>query len=153
MNMKSMARLFGVLVLMVSGSVFAQIQVPNTFQSGQPARAAEVNDNFTVVTDAVNTNASAIQNLEGAQDLMGPHVALADSNQMEVGVAQNVFQATGTNYALVWLQVAGKTVPFFAYENFTYDDHRNVCEIAPIERSVDSLIWRKISVVLGKQHE
>ena len=44
----------------MAGIAFGQTQVPNTFQSGQPARAAEVNDNFATVETAVNDNASDI---------------------------------------------------------------------------------------------
>jgi hypothetical protein len=65
MNMKSITRVLGITALMVSGSVFAQTQVPNTFQSGQPARAAEVNDNFSTLESAANQNASEIANNDG----------------------------------------------------------------------------------------
>ncbi len=48
------------IVLLLSTSVFGQTQVPNTFQSGQPARAAEVNANFSELENAVNQNADDI---------------------------------------------------------------------------------------------
>ena len=90
MNMKSISRALGIIALMLSGSLFAQTQVPNTFQAGQPARAAEVNENFSTLSDAVNTNAAAIQNF-----------VLIDANQVEVGLAQNLDpQGQGTNHAL-----------------------------------------------------
>jgi len=41
-----------------------QTQVPNTFQSGQPARASEVNANFSVIETAVNDNDTRITNNE-----------------------------------------------------------------------------------------
>ena len=44
-----------------SGLAIAQtVQVPNTFQADTPARASEVNDNFTAVETAVDDNASNI---------------------------------------------------------------------------------------------
>jgi type IV pilus assembly protein PilA len=51
------------LPILVSGSVFpgmalAQTEVPHTFQTGQPARASEVNENFTALEQG-------IQQLEG----------------------------------------------------------------------------------------
>jgi hypothetical protein len=46
--------------LLTVGLAHAQTQVPNTFQTGQPARAAEVNENFTTLVSAVNRNADDI---------------------------------------------------------------------------------------------
>jgi len=46
--------------LVLSGNTFAQTQVPHTFSSGQPARAAEVNENFEEVESAIDQNASEI---------------------------------------------------------------------------------------------
>lgn len=48
------------LLLMVPVVVFGQTQVPNTFQAGQPARAAEVNENFAAIETAVDDNATDI---------------------------------------------------------------------------------------------
>ncbi len=45
---------------MIASTVYGQTQVPNTFQAGQPARAAEVNANFTTLESAANQNASDI---------------------------------------------------------------------------------------------
>lgn len=114
--------LTGVVVL-ASGVALGQTQVPNTFQAGQPARAADVNDNFSTLENAVNTNAADIQTLNAAQDMVGPHVALVDSTQSAVGVVQNWIPATNTqpfqhNYVLVWIEVGVDYVPLFAYENF-----------------------------------
>jgi hypothetical protein len=53
-----------ILALNVSGLAFGQTQVPNTFQAGQPARAAEVNDNFAILETAVNDNDGRIAALE-----------------------------------------------------------------------------------------
>jgi hypothetical protein len=44
----------------------AQTQVPHTFQSGQPARAAEVNENFDTLEQAVDQNAADIAELQQA---------------------------------------------------------------------------------------
>ena len=58
MNMKSIALVLGIITLTFSGGSFAQTQVPNTVQAGQPARAAEVNENFSTLESVVNQNAS-----------------------------------------------------------------------------------------------
>ena len=46
--------------LMIASTVYGQTQVPNNFQSGQPALAAEVNANFAELESAANQNASDI---------------------------------------------------------------------------------------------
>ena len=46
--------------LLIASTAFGQTQVPNTFQAGQPARAAEVNANFTELEAAANQNAGDV---------------------------------------------------------------------------------------------
>jgi len=62
------------MLLMLSGvSAFAQTQVPNDFQVGQPARAAEVNANFDALETAIDQNADAVQNIPaGPEGPQGP---------------------------------------------------------------------------------
>ena len=60
MNMTSTTRVFGIVALMMFGSSFAQTQVPNTFQAGQPALAADVNANFSTLESATNQNTADI---------------------------------------------------------------------------------------------
>jgi hypothetical protein len=50
-----------VIALGVTHVAAAQVELPHAFEAGQPARAAEVNDNFTAIEDAVNTAAAAIE--------------------------------------------------------------------------------------------
>ena len=66
MKTKKITQTLTVLVLITSGVASGQTQVPNTFQSGQPARAAEVNQNFSTLETAVNDNATAIADGEAA---------------------------------------------------------------------------------------
>jgi hypothetical protein len=71
-------------VVLLSSSVFGQTQVPNTFQSGQPARAAEVNANFSELENAVNQNASDIvANTASIQAIGSPRVL--DGGDNEIG--------------------------------------------------------------------
>ena len=74
--------LLAAYALLTSGVALAQTQAPNTFQSGQPARADEVNANFDALEQAIDQNASAIQNIpagpagpQGPQGEPGPQGA------------------------------------------------------------------------------
>ena len=50
----------------------AHAQVPNTFQSGQPARASEVNQNFSFLNNKVESSISEVSIiLRGGQGLSG----------------------------------------------------------------------------------
>ncbi len=53
-----------IFALSASEAALGQTQVPNTFQSGQPARAAEVNANFSAVETGINDNDNRIMNNE-----------------------------------------------------------------------------------------
>ena len=52
--------------LFMSFSAMAQTQVPHEFQSGDPALASEVNENFSALAIGVNTNTAAISANESA---------------------------------------------------------------------------------------
>lgn len=52
------------ICLLLAGVAQAQTQVPNTFQTGQPARAAEVNENFSTLASAVDQNADDIAQVQ-----------------------------------------------------------------------------------------
>jgi hypothetical protein len=71
----------------LSSIAFAQeVSVPHEFQSGQPARAAEVNENFDALEGAINSNSSAIaenltaieQNANAIADLDAPSWIVLD---------------------------------------------------------------------------
>lgn len=75
--MKAIAVFAGISFLV--GVSQAQTQVPNDLQAGQPARAAEVNENFNALEEAINQNTTAISQIpvgpegpEGPQGPMGP---------------------------------------------------------------------------------
>ena len=60
-------KLTAIMLGLVAGSLqAAEVTVPNTFTSGARAVAAEVNENFTAVADAVNDNDSRIETNEMA---------------------------------------------------------------------------------------
>lgn len=55
--------LFILLYFTVIQCVFAQVTIPNTFSSGTPAVADEVNANFNALKNAIDTNTGEIANL------------------------------------------------------------------------------------------
>src|SRR5664279_177185 len=62
------------MCLMASAIRAASVAIPHTFSSGAPAKASDVNDNFTAVATAINAAASsntalsnAVQSLQTAQ--------------------------------------------------------------------------------------
>lgn len=48
-----------ILLICMFGLAYSQVQVPHTFQAGQPARASEVNDNFSALAADINAVAAA----------------------------------------------------------------------------------------------
>jgi len=86
MKNRIIAQTLSILALITSGVASSQTQVPNTFQSGQPARAAEVNDNFSTVESAVNQNASDIAN-NTAETTSNTALIQANATAIAVGEA------------------------------------------------------------------
>lgn len=86
-------QILGVFVFITSGIAFSQTQVPNTFQAGQPARAADVNQNFSTLETAVNANTTAIGDndvaIQANQDAVSSIAVIAiprvKSNGQEIG--------------------------------------------------------------------
>ncbi len=100
MNNKISKLTLGLLALITTGIAFGQTQVPNTFQSGQPAVAAEVNDNFSALETAAIDNAAGIASnstsIDGnATDIASNATAIDDNG---VGIAANS-AAIGSNTA------------------------------------------------------
>jgi len=60
--MKLITLIAAAVTVFLSTVALGQTEVPNDFQAGTPARAAEVNDNFSTLESAVNQNASDIAN-------------------------------------------------------------------------------------------
>ena len=54
------SQLKAILFLAASMAANAQTQVPHDFQSGTPARAAEVNANFDTLETAIDANTAAV---------------------------------------------------------------------------------------------
>ncbi|MDH3421200.1 MAG: hypothetical protein OEM78_17155, partial [Gammaproteobacteria bacterium] len=73
-----MKRMIGTLVAAVGLScaltaLGQQTTVPHTFEAGTPARASEVNDNFSALVDSINRNQAAIEAIpEGPPGPEGP---------------------------------------------------------------------------------
>lgn len=73
MKYVNLSRLIGFVAFSLSATAMAQTQVPNNFQAGQPARAAEVNANFDTLETAIDQNAADILAISaGSQGPVGP---------------------------------------------------------------------------------
>jgi hypothetical protein len=62
--------------LFLGAAAHAQVTVPNTFQPASPAKASEVNANFTALATAINALTARVAKLEGtivAADLVGTY--------------------------------------------------------------------------------
>jgi hypothetical protein len=68
----AMNRTIAVATLLVATTAFAQTEVPHDFESGQPARASEVNENFDALEAGINANSADIQDLQDAQGSPDP---------------------------------------------------------------------------------
>jgi hypothetical protein len=73
MRYLNVSGLIGFVALSFSATALGQTQVPNDFQAGQPARAAEVNANFGTLETAIDQNAADISAITaGPQGPVGP---------------------------------------------------------------------------------
>jgi hypothetical protein len=115
MNRFIMVRLSSLFLFLLTSAALAQTQVPNTFQAGQPARAAEVNENFDTIETAVDQNAADILQVQGLAPLSaeaaqiqtglnltsGLRWLVADFFMDRGAMPQNNAQ-TGTGAATIW---------------------------------------------------
>lgn len=67
MNIRAFS--FFVLASVLALGAHAQVNVPNTFTSGSPASAAQVNANFHALASAINSIDSRLKSIEGSQAL------------------------------------------------------------------------------------
>jgi hypothetical protein len=80
--------------IVITGTAYGQTQVPNIFQSGQPALAAEVNENFVALEAAVNQNADHIVQL--------PQLSwMGDWQTGVLYIADDLVQFQGSTYVAV----------------------------------------------------
>ena len=59
MMLKIRKILLAVIGISISCFALGATSVPNTFKTGEPAKASEVNENFSTLASAINTNATA----------------------------------------------------------------------------------------------
>ena len=110
MTAKTTRQIVGVIALMISGNIYAQTQIPNTFQAGQPARAAEVNANFSTLESAANQNAADIST--NAADILANNSAIqADVVALQAQVAALEVTVAGLSPSILNISyVAGSNV-------------------------------------------
>ena len=129
MKYRMISHSFGVLALVTSGIAFGQTQVPNIFQAGQPARAAEVNDNFSTLESAANQNASDIAS----------NTELIQANTEEISANGQGIQILANNSSIgLFVKEADPRSGLYGYRglsdlNYIYDviSVVNVSELSP----------------------
>jgi hypothetical protein len=104
-----------VFCLLAAGIVSAaDVNVPNTFTSGAPARASEVNENFSTLESAVNDNAARLDAVEADTrggfpplvELNIPAVNAIPGDMVDLGgetgeIREHVFQRFDTDEEIV----------------------------------------------------
>ena len=100
------------------------VTIPNTFVSGTPAKASEVNDNFSAVKTAVDDNDARLTNLESVKT---GYVSVSSMNatpynstlsylQCQIGIVGKALNSGGLNYLDVNIQIPdGATIIGFTY--------------------------------------
>lgn len=80
--MKIIGNKSGAIVLLLAGSLAqaGTLTIPNTFTAGTPAKAAEVNQNFTAVKAAVDSNAADITSLSSQSTSLATRVTTLESS-------------------------------------------------------------------------
>jgi hypothetical protein len=115
-----------VFFLLVAGTASAaDVNVPNTFTSGAPARASEVNENFSSLESAVNDNAGRLDAMEAGTgstfpplvELNVPGVNVGPGDMVDVGgetaeIFEYIFRRFDTDeeFVLEYPQLASDTV-------------------------------------------
>lgn len=98
--------LVALLGCMAAMPAFADVTLPHTFTSGTPARAAEVNANFTALKTATDANSAAIDGLKA--DLQALALSMRGGLQVQVnGVTIGAFYGHDEEQNLLALTAQG----------------------------------------------
>lgn len=96
-----MKELIFIISVLVSLSTYADpLTVPNTFNSGTPARASEVNANFGAVVSSVNNLDGRLKAIES--QLPTPQILTFVKNELPVG---SVVSIDGIDYVIAQIEV------------------------------------------------
>ncbi len=143
MTARATRQIVGVIALMISGNIYAQTQVPNTFQTGQPARAAEVNANFSTLEAAANQNAADISANDSAvqANVATLQAQVAALEATVAGMSPGILKisyVTGSNVSVELDNgtVTGRVLTFDKLEatsvlRITYSDNLRVLSLDP----------------------
>ena len=90
-------------LLSLSCAALAQTEVPHIFESGQPARASEVNENFGSLEEAVNDLVEAVRQLE--EDAESAGATVLDFTNVVVEIDQPGFYVLDRDWDLPGLSL------------------------------------------------
>ena len=79
--------LFGMILM--SNLVLGATSVPNTFSTGEPAKADQVNDNFSSLASAVDANSTAISAVSNP----GGSYSVLSTETLESGLVRTILYA------------------------------------------------------------
>ena len=85
------------VLLLTTGLTQAQTQVPNTLQAGQPARAADVNENFSALAGSINQMSTEVAALDGRLGLL----ETTGSSGCNAGVSSGWLSAHTITYSYI----------------------------------------------------
>lgn len=106
----------------------SELTIPHTFQPKTPAKAAEVNANFSATASAVNDNNSRINLLETSLSTLSSRLDALESQQQNVTISYETFYATDLFFVLndsdgnlLFPVVAGNQTPSqYVVTNYLY---------------------------------
>ena len=112
--------------LLAQPTLGQQVTVPHEFQAGTPARAAEVNENFSALVDAVNLGIPGPAGAEGPQGIegpAGPAVVVTDANGVVVGpfVPANILDSLSheeRHLGMVFIDTGTEWLPLVVSRNW-----------------------------------
>lgn len=102
-----------VLVLMALPATATELTVPNSFTAGSPARAADVNANFTAVQDAVTDNDTRITSNTDTVDQLSMSNAVAYAPSLNQSIAVSTTADRVVKSLTVFAPVDGHIVVTF----------------------------------------
>lgn len=136
----------GFALLLVSAGALAQTTIPNTFTAGSPARASEVNANFTALANAANALDARLDALEAANgaltaaDVAGTYRVLSVRNSNgSLSATRRFFSSSGSTEGTVTFNANGTFTGTFDNRSNSYSGKAQTCASGAANTSSTSI--------------